>query len=56
MQVGEPIRLTTDEEYASKSTLDNLYVDYKNITTVIKVNNRIYIDDGLISLLVKNVG
>jgi pyruvate kinase len=50
------IRLTTDAAYADKSTKDNLYVDYKNIVQVIKSGNRVYIDDGLISLLVKQVG
>ncbi|CAF4273525.1 unnamed protein product, partial [Rotaria sordida] len=50
------VRLTTDEIYEDKSTTDNLYVDYKNITRVIKSGNRIYIDDGLISLVAKEVG
>ncbi|CAF1497149.1 unnamed protein product [Adineta ricciae] len=56
LQCGMAVRLTTDETYANKSTKDNLYVDYKNIVQVIKKDNRIYIDDGLISLLVKDIG
>ena len=56
LQNGDTIRLTTDETFAMKSTKDNLYVDYKNIARVVKVGNRIYIDDGLISLSVKSVG
>jgi pyruvate kinase len=50
------VRLTTDATYANKSTKDNLYVDYKNIVQVIKAGNRVFIDDGLISLLVKEIG
>ena len=48
--------LTTDESFANKSTKNNLYVDYKNIVQVVKVGNRVFLDDGLISLLVKHVG
>ncbi|CAF1142574.1 unnamed protein product [Adineta steineri] len=56
LQTGMTVRITTDESFAEKCTKDNLYVDYKNIVKVIKAKNRIFIDDGLISLLVKNVG
>lgn len=56
LQNGIKVRLTTDQAYENKSTKDNLYVDYKNIVQVIKPNNRVFIDDGLISLLVKEVG
>ena len=56
LQNGDVVRLTTDAAYESKCTKDNLYVDYKNIVQVIKAGNRVFIDDGLISLLVKEVG
>ena len=35
---------------------DCIYVDYENITKVVKPENRIFIDDGLISLRVNSVG
>jgi pyruvate kinase len=56
LQNGTNVRITTDEQFADKCSTENLYVDYKNIVQVIKSGNRIFIDDGLISLLVKEVG
>eukprot|EP00045_Choanoeca_perplexa_P006323 m.53776 g.53776 ORF g.53776 m.53776 type:complete len:521 (-) comp13582_c0_seq1:101-1663(-) len=52
---GESIRITTDDKYAEKSTKDMLYVDYKNITKVMKAGDLIYIDDGLISLRAESI-
>ncbi|CAF2609192.1 unnamed protein product [Rotaria sp. Silwood2] len=56
LQIGMTVRLTTDESFADKSTIDNLYVDYKNIPHVVKTGNRVFIDDGLISLVAKKIG
>uniref|UniRef100_A0A7E4ZZA0 Pyruvate kinase n=1 Tax=Panagrellus redivivus TaxID=6233 RepID=A0A7E4ZZA0_PANRE len=52
---GHSIRLTTDPAIESSGTAVNLYVDYKNITKVVKKGSRIYIDDGLISLIVEEI-
>ncbi|CAF0856695.1 unnamed protein product [Rotaria sordida] len=56
LQNGMAVRITTDKSFADKSSTDNLYVDYDNIVHVIKSGNRVFIDDGLISLLVREVG
>ncbi|RZC33240.1 pyruvate kinase, partial [Asbolus verrucosus] len=48
---GETIKLTTDKAYAEKGNADVVYVDYDNIQKVVKVGNRVYVDDGLISLV-----
>ncbi|GBN18017.1 Pyruvate kinase PKM [Araneus ventricosus] len=56
MVKGKTVRVTTDEAYLEKCSVENLYLDYKNITKVVKEGSRIYVDDGLISLVVKSIG
>lgn len=53
---GESITLTTEDSYKEASDEKTLYVDYPNIVKVLSANSKVYIDDGLISLLVKEVG
>lgn len=52
---GKSIRVTPNVAYAEKCDSENLYVDYENILKVVKVGNRVYVDDGLISLKVQEV-
>lgn len=35
---------------------ETLWLDYKNITKVVEVGSKVYIDDGLISLQVLEIG
>uniref|UniRef100_A0A914XPT7 Pyruvate kinase n=2 Tax=Panagrolaimus superbus TaxID=310955 RepID=A0A914XPT7_9BILA len=49
------IRLTTDPNVETSCTAVNLYVDYKNITKVVSKGSRVFIDDGLISLIVDEI-
>ncbi|KAK3094802.1 hypothetical protein FSP39_006397 [Pinctada imbricata] len=53
---GNKLKLTTDDQFKEKCNKDVLWVDYKNITKVMEVGGRIYIDDGLISVIVKEKG
>lgn len=55
LKKGEVIKLTTDTAYMEKGNAQIVYVDYENIQKVLKVGNRIYVDDGLISLVVNNI-
>lgn len=56
LKKGDSIKLTTDKAYAEKGTAQTVFVDYENITKVVKKGNRVFVDDGLISLVVNNVG
>lgn len=55
MKKGEKIKLTTDKAYAEKGNAKIVYVDYDNIQKVLKVGNRVYVDDGLMSLVCEEV-
>jgi len=52
---GEKIRLTTEDGFKTSSTAINLYVDYSNMAKVLKVGSRVFIDDGLIALIVDEI-
>lgn len=56
LKSGGKIKITTDPEYYEKCSADILQLDYLNITNVIKPGNRIFVDDGLISLIAEEVG
>ncbi|GIX71848.1 pyruvate kinase PKM [Caerostris extrusa] len=56
MVKGKMVKVTTDEAYLEKCSASVFYLDYKNITKVVQEESRIYIDDGLISLVVKSIG
>merc|ERR1719435_721887 len=56
LKAGASIKITTDDEYKEKCTADVLWLDYKNITKVLTPGKRIYIDDGLISVLATVIG
>ncbi|XP_043242743.1 pyruvate kinase-like isoform X1 [Amphibalanus amphitrite] len=53
---GKMIKLTTDKAAYEKCTAELLYVDYVNITKVLPVGRRVYVDDGLISLIAREIG
>ncbi|XP_018006716.2 pyruvate kinase isoform X1 [Hyalella azteca] len=56
LKKGDKIKLTTDKTYFEKCSKDIVYLDYDNITKVVKAGNRIFVDDGLISLIAEEVG
>jgi pyruvate kinase len=56
LKKGDSITLTIDKAFAEKGTAQTVFVDYENITKVVKKGNRVFVDDGLISLIVNNVG
>merc|ERR1719154_53898 len=56
LKAGSTIKITTDDEFKEKCTADVLWLDYKNITKVMVPGKRLFIDDGLISVVCKEVG
>lgn len=50
------IKITLDDAQQENCSEELLWLDYKNITKVVEVGSKIYIDDGLISLQVKEIG
>ena len=56
LEAGAAIKIVTDDSLREKCTKDTLWVDYKNITKVLTPGKRIFIDDGLISVVAKEIG
>jgi len=52
---GDTIHLTTNKEFAESGNDKVVYVDYSNIVNVVQKGNRVFVDDGLISLIVNEV-
>ena len=53
---GATLKITLDDAYMEKCDENTLWLDYKNICKVVEVGSKIYVDDGLISLQVKEKG
>ncbi|KAK0714395.1 pyruvate kinase [Apiosordaria backusii] len=49
ISAGTILNITTDDQYATSCTTENMYVDYKNITKVISPGRVIYVDDGVLA-------
>ncbi len=53
---GSKIKLTTDELFKDRCSKDILWIDYKNLINDVQPGKRIFIDDGLISVVATEVG
>lgn len=56
LKKGNQIKVTLDDSYMDNCDENILWLDYKNITKVVEVGSKVYIDDGLISLQVQEIG
>ncbi|XP_074079408.1 pyruvate kinase PKLR isoform X2 [Macrotis lagotis] len=51
---GSQVRITVDPGFRTRGNASTVWVDYPNIVRVVPEGGRIFIDDGLISLVVKH--
>jgi len=56
LKKGAMIKVTIDDKYMDNCDETHLWLDYKNITKVVQQGSHVYIDDGLMSLMVKEIG
>ncbi|XP_064421835.1 pyruvate kinase PKM isoform X1 [Latimeria chalumnae] len=56
LKKGATLKVTLDDAFKEKCDENVLWLDYKNLTKVVEVGSKIYVDDGLVSLLVKEKG
>jgi len=56
LKSGNKITITIDDQYKEQCTDQIIWVDYKNIIKVVDVGKNVYIDDGLISLTIREKG
>ncbi|KAI1078984.1 pyruvate kinase [Whalleya microplaca] len=55
LSAGTILNITTDDKYVTSCDTQNMYVDYKNITKVIKEGRIIYVDDGILAFEVQQI-
>ncbi|KAI1259221.1 pyruvate kinase [Xylariaceae sp. FL1019] len=55
LSAGTILNITTDDQYATSCDTENMFVDYKNITKVIKPGRIIYVDDGILAFEVVEI-
>jgi len=53
---GDSVTITVDNQYKESCDKSLIWLDYEAIVRVVDVGKNIYIDDGLISLVVKEKG
>ncbi|XP_006866588.1 PREDICTED: pyruvate kinase PKM isoform X3 [Chrysochloris asiatica] len=56
LKKGATLKITLDNAYMKKCDENVLWLEYKNICKVVEVGSKIYVDDGLISMQVKEKG
>ncbi|ORX91566.1 pyruvate kinase [Basidiobolus meristosporus CBS 931.73] len=56
INAGHEMLITTDDKFKEKCNGERMYVDYKNLPKVIEKGKIIYVDDGILSFEVLEVG
>ncbi|XP_017082708.2 LOW QUALITY PROTEIN: pyruvate kinase [Drosophila eugracilis] len=53
LKAGDKVTLSNKKELENNCTKENIYMDYQRLPEIVKPGNRIFVDDGLIALVVK---
>lgn len=53
LETGSTVFVTTDDAFKERCDAGTIWVDYKNLLRDVPIGQRIYIDDGLVSLVVE---
>jgi len=53
---GNRIKIVIDDQYSDNCDENNLWVDYKNIVKILSVGSSVFVDDGLLNLVVVEKG
>jgi len=56
LKMGNFLTFVTDDQYMEQCTEDHMWVDYKNMCSVVNIGEKVYIDDGLISVACREKG
>ena len=56
IETGSMVKITVSDEYKEAVDEQTIWVDYKNIVNVLDIGKQMFIDDGLIGLVVKEKG
>lgn len=56
LKKGAQLKVTLDDAFMENCDENTLWVDYKNLIKVVEIGSKVYVDDGLISLVVKEKG
>ncbi|XP_065368329.1 pyruvate kinase-like [Calliphora vicina] len=56
LKVNDSLRLSINRDLMDKGNRECIYVDYDNIINVVQPGNLVYINDGSLKLIVKEVG
>ena len=56
LRKGSTLRLTNDPAFEANCSEDVLWIDFEDVAKVLKPGNRVFVDDGLLSILVTKIG
>ncbi|XP_017023543.1 pyruvate kinase [Drosophila kikkawai] len=53
LKTGDKVTLSTNKDLEKNCTKEKIFVDYQQLASIVKPGNHVFLDDGLIALVVK---